>query len=254
MKKKILVILVFLLLFSSVSLFAQAAYKHLGIGIYGINPYSNEELQNLPQDASPFDDMFWGLNFTLKTSNVLGFMFDLIYVGTQYYYQDYDPGTGDPYYNYWYGPDTWDIASPYVPVTDETEWDYYQDQFLMNLDLAIFLPIWFLEPYFAIGPTFLVTTPSDAYDSDPDFANYYDYVNGDNETFGLGYNIKLGIQVFVSKSIALGFEYFFLVDKPKEFFNRAFGEDPDPSDFDDYYGAKYINNQSHFAFSIMLWL
>lgn len=252
MRKKLILVLAVLLLFSSVSIFAQAAYKHLGIGVYGINPYSNEELQSLPPDVSPFDNMFWGLNFTLKTSSILGFMLDLVYLGSQYYYQNYDEG--DAYYDYWFGPDEWDLIKDYISAVDKDSWDYSQDQFLMNLDISIFLPIWFLEPYFAIGPSFIVTTPGPAYDYDPYFQAYYDSIHGEDSTFSVGYNIKLGLQIFVSKSIAIGVEYFFMVEKPSEFFDRAFGDDPDPSDWDDYYGMKYIDSQSHLAVCLMLWL
>jgi len=231
--KKILLILALILLLS-IPVFAQAQYNFLGLGFVGI---SNIPLGQLAGNESAFfDSAMWGINGRLKFSKFFGVAFDLFYVRTLYY--------ANIDYEYWVGPETWDAISLYTENTglNQDSWPYYHDEFLLNMNIGIYLPLAFLQLYFECGPVFYLTQPSDAYDWDYDFAEYYDSIYGSGG-FTLGLNFKIGLDIFLTRSISIGAYIFFLEPSFQNFIAGMQGN-----------AGEYIMNNGYVALEIMFWL
>jgi len=232
MKKVTLILaLIFLL---SVPVFAQAQYNFLGIGLIGL---SNTTLMQLSQNqAQFFDSAVWGINARLKLSKFFGLALDIFYVGKMYYYSVYDETTSN---DYWYGPVTWDIV-PHEQGVSEDSWHYYHDEFYINLDVGIYLPLYFLQLYFEFGPSFFRTQPSEKYDTDTGFATYYDSIYGSGG-FTVGLNFKIGLDLFVTRGISLGMFLYFLEHTFSNFFANIQNKD-------------YILNNGYVGLELVFWL
>lgn len=235
--KKIIIVLALIFLLS-IPVFAQAQYNFLGIGLIGL---SNTTLSQLSENqAQFFDSAVWGINGRLKLSKFFGVAFDLFYVGTQYYWNVQDD---------WYGPASWSVLTSYFlnflntePGVPKEDWKYYHDEFYGNLNLGIYLPLAFLQLYFECGPSFIFTNPSDEYDSDNDFADYYDKIYG-KRGFTVGLNFKIGLDIFVARSISIGAFLYFLEPSIQDFIA---GIQNGRSD--------YIMSKGYVGLEIMLWL
>ncbi|MEJ5274119.1 MAG: hypothetical protein WH035_08310 [Spirochaetota bacterium] len=229
MKRILLAIAIILLL--SIPVFAQAQYNFLGIGLIGL---SNTTLAQLSDNqAQFFDSAVWGINGRLKFSKFFGIAFDLFYVGTQYYW------TTD--YYFWYGPTNWsDVVYHTDTGLSADEWEYYHDEFYMNLNLGIYLPLAFLQLYFECGPSFFFTQPSDS--GDQDFLAYYNSIYGDGG-FTVGLNFKLGLDLFLTRSISIGAFLYFLEPSFQEFIAGMSGN-----------AGQYISTRGYVGLELMFWL
>ncbi|MFN3411555.1 MAG: hypothetical protein ACK4YF_05305 [Exilispira sp.] len=237
--KKIIIILALIFLLS-IPVFAQAQYNFLGLGIIGL---SNTTLSQLSENqAQFFDSAVWGINGRLKLSKFFGVAFDLFYVGTQYYWNVDDNNTNQ---DYWYGPASWSVLTSYFPNDpglSQEDWLYYHDEFYANLNLGIYLPLAFLQLYFECGPSFFFTEPSEAYDYDYDFAEYYDSIYGEGG-FTVGLNFKIGLDIFVTRSISIGAFLYFLEPSIQDFIAGIQNG-----------GSDYIMSKGYVGLEIMLWL
>ncbi len=232
--KRILIVLALVFLLS-IPVFAQAQYNFLGIGIIGLSNITLAQLQD--DNAAFFDSAVWGINGRLKFSKFFGVAFDLFYVGTQYYWT-YD-------YSEWYGPAPWEIAGPIISQqagVDPDDWNYYHDEFYLNMDIGIYLPIAFLQLYFECGPSFFFTQPSDEYDWDQEFAQYYDSIYGEGG-FTVGLNFKLGLDIFLTRSISIGAFLYFLEPSFQAFIAGMQGN-----------ASEYIMTKGYVGLELMLWL
>jgi len=233
MKRILLAIAIILLL--SIPVFAQAQYNFLGLGLIGL---SNTTLAQLSDNqAQFFDSAVWGINGRLKFSKFFGIAFDLFYVGTQYYWYDYE-------YSQWYGPTSWIVAEPYITSAgyNQDNWEYYHDKFYMNLDLGLYIPIAFLQLYFECGPSFFFTQPGSGYDWDQSFINYYDSIYGDGG-FTVGLNFKLGLDLFLTRSISIGAFLYFLEPSFQDFIAGMSGN-----------AGQYISTRGYVGLELMFWL
>jgi hypothetical protein len=229
--KRILITLALILLLS-IPVFAQAQYNFLGLGLVGLSNTTLSQLQN--NQAQFFDSAIWGINGRLKFSKFFGFAFDLFYVGTQYYYQD------DDYI--WHGPTSWEDVQSYETGAYQKDWLYYHDEFYANVNLGIYLPLAFLQLYFECGPSFFFTKPSDEYDYDSSFAAYYDSIYGSGG-FTVGLNFKLGLDIFLTRSISIGAFLYFIEPSFQAFIAGMQGN-----------AGEYIMNNGYIAFELMFWL
>lgn len=240
--KKILLILALILLLS-IPVFAQAQYNFLGLGFVGLSNTTLSQLQN--NQAQFFDSAIWGINGRLKFSKFFGVAFDLFYVGTMYYYIS-DEGYYDELYqwhNYVYGPMTWDTLVDYTDTgLTQEQWLYYHDEFYANMNLGIYLPLAFLQLYFEFGPSFFFTQPSEEYDAEPDFAEYYDSIYGSGG-FTVGLNFKIGLDIFLTRSISIGAFLYFIEPSIQDFIAGMQGN-----------AGEYIMNKGYVALEIMFWL
>lgn len=230
--KRILIVIALIVLLS-IPAFAQSQYNFLGLGIIGL---SNTTLGQLAgNEAQFFDSAVWGINGRLKFSKFFGVAFDLFYVGTQYYWT-YD-------YSSWYGPAPWTIAGPIVTEAtgyDQDTWQYYHDEFYLNMNIGIYLPIAFLQLYFECGPSFFFTQVSDVYDTG--FQDYYDDIYG-NGGFTVGLNFKIGLDLFLTRSISIGAFIYFLEPSFESFITGMQGNT-----------SEYIMNRGYVGLELMFWL
>ncbi|MBP8990598.1 MAG: hypothetical protein KBG82_01315, partial [Spirochaetes bacterium] len=194
--KRTLIILALLILFASTTVFAQSAYNFFGLGLVGFSTINAAALEE--NQGAFFDNALWGINGRIKLSKTFGFAFDLLYLGTMYYYD---------YNETWYGPLPWYKIVGYITGVQE-DWAYYHDEFLLTLNIGLYLPLSFLQLYFEMGPLIFFTTPSDEYDYDPSFADYYDSIYGGG--FNMGLDFKLGLDIFITRSISLGMYFCFI--------------------------------------------
>lgn len=232
--KRILIILALIFLLS-IPAFAQAQYNFLGLGIIGL---SNTTLGQLAgNEAQFFDSAVWGINGRLKFSKFFGVAFDLFYVGTQYYWYSYN-------LDQWFGPTSWSVVYYFTETgIPKDEWVYYHDEFYVNMNIGIYLPIAFLQLYFECGPSFFFTKPNeDAYDYDPDFAEYYDNIYGSGG-FTVGLNFKIGLDLFLARGFSIGAFIYFLEPSFQAFIE---GMQRNSSD--------YIMNRGYVGLELMLWL
>lgn len=232
--KRILIVIALIVLLS-IPAFAQSQYNFLGLGIIGL---SNTTLGQLAgNEAQFFDSAVWGINGRLKFSKFFGVAFDLFYVGTQYYWYDYE-------FSQWYGPTSWSVLV-YNTGTglSQDAWEYYHDEFYLNMNVGIYLPIAFLQLYFECGPSFFFTQPSDAYDWDYyGFGVYYDSIYGDGG-FTVGLNFKLGLDIFLTRSISIGAFLYFLEPSFASFAEGMSGN-----------ASEYIMSHGYVGLELMFWL
>lgn len=233
--KRTLIILALLILFASTTVFAQSAYNFFGLGIVGFSTINAAALEE--NQGAFFDNALWGINGRIKLSKTFGFAFDLLYLGTMYYY-DYD-GT-------WYGPLPWYNIVEYITGVQE-DWRYYHDEFLLTLNIGLYLPLSFLQLYFEMGPLIFFTTPSDAqdpnsYEYDPSFADYYNRIYGDGG-LNMGLDFKLGLDIFITRSISLGMYFCFIEPTIADFVTGI------TSDF-----SGYIRENGYVGLNLMFWL
>ncbi len=232
--KRILITLALILLLS-IPVFAQAQYNFLGLGLVGLSNTTLSQLQD--NQAQFFDSAIWGINGRLKFSKFFGFAFDLFYVGTQYYYFDYE-------YYQWYGPMNWDTLVSYAGDSgvDQETWIYYHDEFYANVNLGIYLPLAFLQLYFECGPSFFFTQPSDEYGYESSFIEYYDSIYGSGG-FTVGLNFKLGLDIFLTRSISIGAFLYFIEPSFQDFVAGMQGN-----------AGEYIMTKGYVALELMFWL
>ena len=248
--KRIFILLALLILFASTSVFAQSAYNFLGLGIVGFSTINAAALEQ--NQGAFFENALWGINGRLKLSKTFGFAFDLLYIGTKYYYaiQNGTHGDEDQYIWDYYGegPDNWIGPTGWIPlagnitgVTQEN-WLYYHDEFLLSLNIGLYLPLAFLQLYLEMGPLFFFTTPSEYYDDDGSFADYYDGIYGGGG-LNMGLDFKLGLDVFITRSISLGIYFCFIEPTIGDFVTGI------TSDF-----SGYIRDNGYVGLNLMLWL
>jgi len=229
--KRIFIILALLILFASTSVFAQSAYNFFGLGLVGFSTINAAALEQ--NQGAFFENALYGINGRLKLSKTFGFAFDLLYVGTMYYY-DFD-GT-------WYGPLPWYSVVEYTGGIAQEDWLYYHDEFLLSLNIGLYLPLAFLQLYLEMGPLFFFTTPSEEYDYDTSFAQYYNTTYGSGG-LNMGLDFKLGLDVFITRSISLGIYFCFIEPTIGDFVTGI------TSDFSDY-----IREKGYVGLNLMLWL
>ncbi len=231
--KKIIIVLAALLVITSVGVFAQSYDKTFGFGLTFMDQqtkeqseYSGEEYELPP---------LWGLTFKWKVNPLIGFSFDFIYVQRKYW----------DYWGAWYQM----TEEEYESVANEADSEYkqlYHDEWYALIDIMFFLPLGPFQPFFGIGFTSWYTTPSDAYDSNLNgFADAYD-ASSYSESVGLGTNVQLGFDIFVSKSFSIAFQYVYLVEDFADFKQQATFSNGDIN-------WDYINNQGYFKFGLTIW-
>ena len=235
--KRTLIILALLILFASTTVFAQSAYNFFGLGLVGFSTINAAALEE--NQGAFFDNALWGINGRIKLSKTFGFAFDLLYLGTMYYY-DFD-GT-------WYGPTSWYNTVEYASGVSQEDWRYYHDEFLLTLNIGLYLPLSFLQLYFEMGPLIFFTTPSDAHDPnssdyDPSFAAYYNKIYGGGGGFNMGLDFKLGLDIFITRSISLGMYFCFIEPTIADFVKGI------TSDF-----SGYIRENGYVGLNLMFWL
>ena len=106
----------------------------------------------------------------------------------------------------------------------------------------MYLPLSFLQLYFEMGPLIFFTTPSDEYDYDPSFAYYYDSIYGGGG-FNMGLDFKLGLDIFITRSISLGMYFCFIEPTIADFVTGI------TSDF-----SGYIRENGYVGLNLMFWL
>jgi len=239
--KRTLIILALLILFASTTVFAQSAYNFFGLGLVGFSTINAAALEE--NQGAFFDNALWGINGRIKLSKTFGFAFDLLYLGTMYYYGILDPITSQ---ETWYGPLPWYNIVGYITGVQE-DWAYYHDEFLLTLNIGLYLPLSFLQLYFEMGPLIFFTTPSDAHDPnsseyDAAFAHYYDSIYGGGG-FNMGLDFKLGLDIFITRSISLGMYFCFIEPTIADFVIGI------TSDF-----SGYIRENGYVGLNLMFWL
>lgn len=235
--KRTLIILALLILFASTTVFAQSAYNFFGLGLVGFSTINAAALEE--NQGAFFDNALWGINGRIKLSKTFGFAFDLLYLGTMYYYNILDPITNQ---ETWYGPTSWYYTVEYAAGVLQEDWLYYHDEYLLTLNIGLYLPLSFLQLYFEMGPLIFFTTPSDEYDYDSSFANYYNSIYGDGG-LNMGLDFKLGLDIFITRSISLGMYFCFIEPTIADFVKGI------TSDF-----SGYIRENGYVGLNLMFWL
>jgi len=250
--KRTLIILALLILFASTTVFAQSAYNFFGLGLVGFSTINAAALEE--NQGAFFDNALWGINGRIKLSKTFGFAFDLLYLGKMYYYGIingvYEQGE---WYQDGYGTDNWIGPTGWIPLAgaisgiSQEDWAYYHDEFLLTLNIGLYLPLSFLQLYFEMGPLIFFTTPSDAqdpnsYEYDPSFADYYNRKYGDGG-LNMGLDFKLGLDIFITRSISLGMYFCFIEPTIADFVTGI------TSDF-----SGYIKERGYVGLNLMFWL
>lgn len=229
------------LLFFTANIFA---FPMLGFGLVGLSQTVQDQSQ-----TGFLDNALYGFTIRYKGFGMLGFIFDILYLGTKYWV----PYGTNP--TIVYGPWPWEDVNneTYNPAkVAEGDWEYYHDEFIGMFDLALFLALGrTISFHFAFGPTYWWASPSDAYETDQDFAKAYDEWYGEGG-FKLGMNIKLGANI-VFGLLGITIEYNYVTKSLGEFFDRVFSDDPDKTD-KEYYGMDYLKRMGYFEFGFIFWL
>lgn len=194
-----------LLLCASVPVFAAPSASHAAVGLMAVSAPLSDTLVSF----SIADTLYGGtVSYALNPWFSVGA--EVLYLGDIYYGKD----SGAAFF----GPSSWTELTAAAPGAGaKADWDYYESLIYAPLSFNFSIPLGFLRPYLGAGPAFYFHFPST--NQDPAFDTYLATRYGaEGQRMRTGLTARVGLDIFLADSFALGLGYIVREDVPSKVF------------------------------------
>jgi hypothetical protein len=183
------------LLLLRVAVFASAtpSRSYAAVGLMAVSPPLSDTLASF----SIADTLYGGtVNYALSPWLSVGA--EVLYLGDIYYGKD---SGGD-----FFGPSSWTELKAAAPAAGaKADWEYYESLIYAPLTFSLTIPLGFLRPYLGAGPAFYFHFPST--NQDAAFDTYLAARYGAGQRMRTGFTARVGLDVYLADSFALGLGY-----------------------------------------------
>jgi hypothetical protein len=183
---------------------AAPSRSHAAVGLMAVSPPASDTLVSF----SIADTLYGGtVSYALSPWFSLGA--EVLYLGDIYY--------GKDSYGAFFGPSSWTKLKAEAPgAGDKADWDFYESLIYAPLTFNLSIPLGFLRPYIGAGPAFYFHFPST--NQDAAFEAYLASRYGDGQRMRTGLTARVGLDIFLADSFALGLGYIVREDTPSMVF------------------------------------
>ncbi len=204
-RRRLIALVCVLFLWAGAPVFAAPSRSHAGVGLMAFSPPLSDTLTSF----SIADTLYGGtVNYALTPWLSVGA--EVLYLGDIYYGKD----SGGAFF----GPSSWtELKKGDATAGAKADWEYYESLIYAPLTFNFCIPLGFLRPYLGAGPAFYFHFPST--NQDPAFDSYLDTRYGvEGQRMRTGLTARLGLDIFLADSFALGLGYIVREDVPSKVF------------------------------------
>ncbi len=196
---------VFLLMIALAPIAAAPSRSHAAVGLMAVSPPLSDTLASFS-----IAEALYGGTVSYALSPWFSVGAEVLYLGDIYYGKDSDGA--------FFGPGSWTKIKPDATGAGEkADWDFFESLIYAPLTFNLSIPLGFLRPYVGAGPAFYFHFPST--NQDPAFDAYLASRYGEGQRMRTGLTARVGLDIFLADSFALGLGYIVREDIPSKLFD-----------------------------------